>query len=170
VAFGQGVEIPGVFDEPVKIGKFIVKLAVIINVTEHAGIDVHLVIQNLFQEGFALRGNIVVFLDVVVSRDDEEVFDGTTGGSQNGVYFFINGMVLVFLARLGDVAGEADGMDIGVVLLGAPFLYIIEEFMKYAGNSGVFFKGIMDIGDMKNMEGFGGEGLNGDGLLFLFLG
>jgi hypothetical protein len=40
---------------------------------QHGGIEVYFVIPGLFQEGFALIGNVVVLLDVVVSRDDEEV-------------------------------------------------------------------------------------------------
>ncbi|MDQ1350030.1 MAG: hypothetical protein QG657_331 [Acidobacteriota bacterium] len=98
--------------------------AVIFKVAEHVGIDVYLFFLCLCQECFALIRNFVILLDVVVSGNDEEVFSGTAGGSQDGVYFFINGIVLVFLARLGDVAGEADGMDFRVVLLGVPFFDI----------------------------------------------
>ena len=55
-------------------------------------------------------------------------------GFQKGGYFFINGIVFVILAGVGDVPGEADGPDIRVVLLGAPFVYIFEEFMENAGD------------------------------------
>ena len=112
--FRLGAEIPVLCNEIVIIGKFIMEQAVMFNAAKHGGIDVYSVIPDLFQEGLGLRGNLAVLLNVVVSRDDEEVFFWTAGGFQNGFYFFINGMVLAFLPRLGDVAGEADGMDIRV--------------------------------------------------------
>jgi hypothetical protein len=66
-----------------------------VGAAQHAGIDIYFIIPGLFQEGFALIGNFVILLDVVVSRDDEEVFSGTAGGIQDGVYFFMNGIVLL---------------------------------------------------------------------------
>ena len=81
-----------------------------VSAAEHAGIYIYFIIPGLFQEAFALWGNVAVLLDVVVSQDDEEIFFRTAGGFQNGVYFFLDGIVFIFLTGGGDVAGQADGL------------------------------------------------------------